>query len=117
MKRLLGTLGLLTCCFSGVARTTGEETRGSGTPEQIAFFEKKIRPVLAEKCYKCHSAAAEKIKGGLLLDTPRGRRARAATWARPSCPATRTRACSSRRSATTTRTSRCRQEGRSCRTR
>jgi cytochrome c553 len=38
----------------------------------LDFFEKKIRPVLAEKCYKCHSADAEKIKGGLLLDTREG---------------------------------------------
>ncbi len=35
----------------------------------IEFFEKKIRPVLADKCYKCHSAQADKVKGGLLLDT------------------------------------------------
>jgi hypothetical protein len=36
------------------------------------FFEKKIRPVLAEHCYKCHSAEAQKnkkLKGGLRLDT------------------------------------------------
>jgi len=26
------------------------------TPEQIEFFEKKIRPVLATQCYQCHSA-------------------------------------------------------------
>ncbi len=38
----------------------------------LDFFEKKIRPVLAEKCYKCHSADAEKIKGGLVLDTREG---------------------------------------------
>ena len=44
-------------------------------PEQIAFFEKSIRPVLANKCYKCHSAEAEKVKGGLLLDTREGIRA------------------------------------------
>ena len=25
-------------------------------PEQVAFFEKKIRPVLVDKCFKCHSA-------------------------------------------------------------
>src|SRR5436309_12698998 len=36
------------------------------------FFEKKIRPVLAEHCYKCHSASAEKLKGELLLDTREG---------------------------------------------
>ena len=33
------------------------------------FFEKKIRPVLSERCYSCHSAAAGKRKGGLLLDS------------------------------------------------
>ncbi|MBI3878183.1 MAG: PSD1 domain-containing protein [Verrucomicrobia bacterium] len=38
-------------------------------PDQLAFFEKKIRPVLVEQCYKCHSATSEKVKGGLLLDT------------------------------------------------
>src|SRR5437016_14297048 len=40
--------------------------------EGIEFFEKRIRPVLTEKCYKCHSAAAEKIKGGLRLDSRSG---------------------------------------------
>src|SRR5438094_30985 len=42
------------------------------TPEQIAFFEKSIRPVLAKECYACHSTTAEKLKGGLLLDTRDG---------------------------------------------
>ncbi len=44
----------------------------SATPEQIAFFEKSIRPVLVKECYTCHAATAEKIKGGLLLDTREG---------------------------------------------
>jgi hypothetical protein len=44
------------------------------TPEQSAFFEARIRPVLAEKCYSCHSAQAEKIKGELLLDSREGMR-------------------------------------------
>jgi hypothetical protein len=39
------------------------------TPEQLTFFEKKIRPVLVDHCYKCHSAETEKVKGELLLDT------------------------------------------------
>jgi hypothetical protein len=42
--------------------------------DQIDFFEKKIRPVLADKCYKCHAENAEKIKGGLTLDTREGMR-------------------------------------------
>jgi len=36
------------------------------------FFEKKIRPLLAEQCYKCHSAASEKLKGQLRLDSRQG---------------------------------------------
>src|SRR6185436_12702713 len=40
--------------------------------EGIDFFEKRIRPVLADKCYSCHSAGAEKIKGNLALDTREG---------------------------------------------
>lgn len=42
------------------------------TPEQVAFFEKKIRPILVEHCGQCHSAQAQaknKLKGGLLLDS------------------------------------------------
>src|SRR4051812_29398234 len=41
------------------------------------FFEKKIRPALAEHCLKCHSAEAakaKKLKGGLLLDSRDGLR-------------------------------------------
>ncbi|MFP6762707.1 MAG: DUF1549 domain-containing protein, partial [Planctomycetaceae bacterium] len=37
-------------------------------PEQIEFFEKKIRPVLIEHCFECHSAQADEVAGGLLLD-------------------------------------------------
>jgi hypothetical protein len=40
--------------------------------KQVEFFESKIRPVLIEQCYGCHSAEAKekkKLKGGLYLDT------------------------------------------------
>ena len=36
--------------------------------EQLEFFEKKIRPLLAENCLECHSTAAGKAKGELFLD-------------------------------------------------
>src|ERR1041384_5521698 len=42
------------------------------TASELDFFEKKIRPLLSDNCYKCHSAGAEKVKGGLLLDTREG---------------------------------------------
>ncbi len=33
------------------------------------FFESKIRPVLATRCYECHSAESGKSKGGLKVDS------------------------------------------------
>src|SRR3977135_3859618 len=36
------------------------------------FFEAKIRPVLAQKCFACHSSRVEDPKGGLVLDTKAG---------------------------------------------
>jgi hypothetical protein len=39
------------------------------TPEQEKFFEAKIRPVLVQQCGKCHSSTAEKLRGGLRLDS------------------------------------------------
>jgi hypothetical protein len=44
-------------------------------PTGVEFFEEKIRPVLVEKCYRCHSAEAEeagKLKANLLLDRREG---------------------------------------------
>ena len=41
----------------------------------VDFFEKKIRPVLAEHCFKRHSTEADKtkkLKAGLLLDSRDG---------------------------------------------
>jgi hypothetical protein len=45
------------------------------TPQELEFFETKIRPVLVKSCYECHSQQAAKkdeLKGGLLLDTRQG---------------------------------------------
>ncbi len=41
-------------------------------PDSIAFFENRIRPVLAKHCYECHSAEADEIGGSLLLDSSNG---------------------------------------------
>src|SRR5262245_47703244 len=54
--------------------TKGLAAEGRPTPEQTAFFEKRIRPVLVRECYACHAATAEKIKGGLTLDSREGTR-------------------------------------------
>lgn len=39
--------------------------------DDFAHFENKIRPVLAERCYECHSTS-QKVKGGLILDSKDG---------------------------------------------
>ncbi|MCH2376421.1 MAG: DUF1549 domain-containing protein, partial [Planctomycetes bacterium] len=32
------------------------------------FFEKRIRPILSEECYRCHSSRSKKLRGGLRVD-------------------------------------------------
>jgi hypothetical protein len=44
----------------------------TSSSEQLEFFEKKIRPVLVQHCYQCHSSGAKKLRGGLLLDSGEG---------------------------------------------
>ena len=65
---LIATFGL------AVAAALAAEPAAKPDAAQTAFFEKSIRPVLAAKCYKCHSAEADKVRGGLLLDTRDGLR-------------------------------------------
>ncbi len=38
------------------------------SPEQLDFFESKIRPVLVRECYSCHSEQSGQMKGGLQVD-------------------------------------------------
>lgn len=40
--------------------------------EGIRFFETKIRPVLVETCYECHSANSNILKAGLHVDSKQG---------------------------------------------
>lgn len=42
--------------------------------ESLEFFEQKIRPVLVDRCYKCHSAESDEAAAGLRLDTREGSR-------------------------------------------
>ena len=56
----------LTALISFVALPT--IVRAEASPEAVEFFEKRIRPVLVEHCYECHSANANELEGGLMLD-------------------------------------------------
>jgi hypothetical protein len=61
MHRPLPSLALAGLCLAfGNARAVAAD---------YEFFEKNIRPLLADKCYECHSVEKGKTKGGLALDT------------------------------------------------
>jgi mono/diheme cytochrome c family protein len=62
-RRLAGAMALAV-----VLRGAGACFAASNPAEGVELFEAKIRPLLAEKCYSCHSAQSEKLKGGLRLD-------------------------------------------------
>ncbi|HEY7155196.1 MAG TPA: PSD1 and planctomycete cytochrome C domain-containing protein [Gemmataceae bacterium] len=68
LSLLLPILGTLTLAASAL--------RAAETPVvEVEFFEKKVRPILAQHCYRCHSAQAKKLRGGLRLDSREGLRA------------------------------------------
>jgi hypothetical protein len=52
--------------------TAGRPPTGRSTGNEL--FEKRIRPVLAAKCYTCHSSNLKAPMGGLVLDTNAGLR-------------------------------------------
>jgi hypothetical protein len=55
------------------AMVHGDELpRASPLAEHIEFFERKIRPVLVDKCYACHSAQAKHLQAELRLDSRPG---------------------------------------------
>src|SRR4029077_20740506 len=64
VRNLCLVASLLICVIQHVA---------GGTEEPGAeFFEKRVRPLLAEHCYGCQSTKAEKVKAGLLVDSHEG---------------------------------------------
>lgn len=64
-------LGALLALAAGVG-SMGPAAAEEATAGGLNFFENKVRPVLVEHCYKCHSAEAKKIGGDLTLDTREG---------------------------------------------
>ena len=67
MTRRLLLLLVFACAVPSVQAEEAVEI----SPEQLAFFETKIRPVLIEHCLACHSDDA-KQKGGLSLTSRMG---------------------------------------------
>ena len=65
---LLASLCGVRAADTTVPPPAGISSRGG---EDTAFFESRIRPILVERCYECHSAD-KKQKGNLLLDSREG---------------------------------------------
>src|SRR5262249_9067648 len=57
---------LLGILAAATTRATGADEVGN------QLFESKIRPLLTEHCYKCHSASSAKLKANLYLDSREG---------------------------------------------
>jgi hypothetical protein len=51
---------------------TGASPESTLSQADIDFFESKIRPVLVQHCFGCHSSQATRVRGDLLLDTRAG---------------------------------------------
>ena len=64
MSRLAPVLFLLS-----LGATVSCAAENNSRQEVFGRFEKKIRPLLVEHCYSCHSSQSETVRGGLRLDT------------------------------------------------
>src|SRR5258708_38178384 len=67
-SRLAAVLCVLgAAAFSAKGSVGQEEKPAVVSPAAAQFFESKVRPVLVDNCFKCHSEAKE--KGNLRLDS------------------------------------------------
>jgi hypothetical protein len=60
---------LLQTVFATLSATVGAPALAGADDNATVFFESRIRPVLVEHCYKCHSGRTKSPKGGLRLDS------------------------------------------------
>ena len=63
---------LTLCAMSLPALAQQKKAATQGTPAARTFFDKTVRPILEQHCYRCHSHQAKKAKGGLVLDSRSG---------------------------------------------
>ncbi len=67
-RPFLASVALLSA-FAVVACNQGTADEPTPTVDPLEFFEKEVRPLLAEHCYACHSVQARKLQAGLLVDS------------------------------------------------
>ena len=59
---------LLASLGSGGLIAAASDSAVAQSAQSVEFFENKIRPILAEQCYACHSSKAKAVQGRLRLD-------------------------------------------------
>ncbi|MEK0446372.1 MAG: hypothetical protein RLZZ399_1693 [Verrucomicrobiota bacterium] len=69
MKPSKFTLRAISLALVGSASASFGAATAQISPEQLQFFENKIRPIFANHCLECHSAEKGKVKGGLNMDS------------------------------------------------
>ena len=62
-------VGLCIGPVSNSSLAAGKEKLKQPTAAQVEHFEKAIRPLLARRCFGCHSQKAKSLKAGLRLDS------------------------------------------------
>ncbi len=70
MKRVFHVFAVVAVSFLGpttlISTLPADEKMDAA---QAEFFETRIRPVLVQHCYSCHSLDSDSVKGGYLLDS------------------------------------------------
>jgi mono/diheme cytochrome c family protein len=67
VARTVLSIGMVMVTLAGVLLAADDDKAGESKARQEAFFESRVRPILAEHCWKCHGERVQ--KAGLRLDS------------------------------------------------
>ena len=56
------------CLLVMIMSSLGAAQESAVTAQRREFFERKVRPLLVQHCYECHSGQSEKLHANLYLD-------------------------------------------------
>ncbi|MEZ6068431.1 MAG: c-type cytochrome domain-containing protein [Planctomycetaceae bacterium] len=71
---LLAAIVGLSGCSAVVSAEPEPAAQVELSPEELRFFENRIRPALVQHCYECHSSQSQSLEGGLSVETRAGLR-------------------------------------------
>lgn len=75
LRIVVAAVSALTAMSAGRTEETNQPSiESSLSKSELTFFENRIRPVLFQHCYECHSESTGTSESGLLVDTREGLR-------------------------------------------